>query len=207
MEKKFHFLTNLVPSVDSDGETVPGRVSACMFCVKCVCLSRRPRVRGFHVELRALCCGSPRGRGWPLGPAPGVQAATSPFKPWFWSLSGVSPSTSRPPHARTLSAVRRRPGPRRPSGPSSLLAPAWPPAALAPPRPPRAQPGLCPLPTEPAPPWLQGLHSACTQFTTQVRSVAARGAPRPKPDLAGLRMGPVGALLCPGPHGGPGCGQ
>lgn len=33
------------------------------------------------------------------------------------------------------------------------------------------------------------------------------GAPRPKPDLALLLMGPVGALLCPGPSGGPGCGQ
>ena len=33
------------------------------------------------------------------------------------------------------------------------------------------------------------------------------GTPRPKPDLTLLLMGPVGALLCPGPSGGPGCGR
>lgn len=66
VEKKFHFLTSLVPSVDGDGEGVLGRVSACVFCMKCVCLSRRPRVG----SMRALRCGPPQRRGWPLGPQP-----------------------------------------------------------------------------------------------------------------------------------------
>ena len=61
----------------------------------------------------------------------------------------------------------------------------------------------------------QSLHPLGSRvFTRPTRSSGHRsvqwmlgGTPRPKPDLTLLLMGPVGALLCPGPSGGPGCGR
>jgi len=168
VEKKFHFLTSLVPSVDGDGEGVPGRVSACVFCVKCVCLSRRPRVG----STRALRCGSPQRRGWPLGPQPRRQRALSnPGSGYFqvYPHPGLLVPGRCPLSVSSLALEVPLLGPA-PSLP--LLGPL---PRFAPPGPPWPEPGLRPLPTEPAPSRLPGLHPAYTQFRAQVRSVDARG--------------------------------
>lgn len=221
MEKKFHFLTKFVPSVDGDGEGVPGRVSACVFCVKRVCLSWRPRVCGFHAERRALHCGLP-GEGlaaWPRPRRPGVNEP----------LQALVPVTSRcvPIHVQASLCldVAHRPsaaGPGVPLGaqlpPSPHVAPccASPAAPAHPvlPDPSRARSpphGVCALLAPGSPLGLQavvGPHSFRSSWPRSVQWTLG-GAPRPKPDLAVLLMGPAprGALLCPGPSGGPGCGQ
>lgn len=168
MEKKFHFLTKFVPSADGDGEGVPGRVSACVFCVKRVCLSRRPIVCGFHAERWALRCGLP-GEGLAARPRPRRPGVDEPLQ-----APVLVTSTCVPIHVQAslcLDVVHcpSAAGPGSPSsGPSSLPAPAWPPAMLPPPAPAHLvlpDPSwACPLPTESAPSWLQGLRSACKQL-------------------------------------------
>ena len=200
VEKKFHFLTKFVPSVDGDGEGAPGRVSACVFCVKRVCLSWRPTVCGAHAERRALRCGLP-GEGLAAQPRPALVLVTS----------SCVPTTSGRPCAWTLPTARRWPGLEVPPGPACPLLcslrlplPTWScltPAGLLP-SPRSLRPLGSRVATRPA--------GSCwtpliPQFMAQVGSVDAWGAPRPKPDLAVLLMGraPHGALPALGPVVGP----